>query len=212
MRKKNKKNYPFWWREACKDLSKKDNIMKELIARYSDKSLSTIKNPFYSLSRCIVGQQISVQAADAVWKRLSNNFDIYDEKCFKNAKAIYLKKLGLSERKSNYLIGLSDYMSNNKNYYNYWNKLRDDEVFSKLIEIRGIGPWSIKMFLMFSLNRSDIFSAEDLGLLKAIGKNYYNGKTPDRELANNLSLKWTPWRTAASWFLWRSIDPELVTY
>ena len=183
MRKKNKKNYPFWWREACKDLSKKDNIMKELIARYSDKSLSTIKNPFYSLSRCIVGQQISVQAADAVWKRLANNFDIYDEKCFKNAKPIYLKELGLSERKSDYLIGLSDYMSNNKNCYNYWNKLRDDEVFSKLIEIRGIGPWSIKMFLMFSLNRSDIFSAEDLGLLKAIGKNYYNGKTPDREFS-----------------------------
>ena len=68
------------------------------------------------------------------------------------------------------------------------------------------------MFLIFSLNRSDIFSAEDLGLLKAIGKNYYNGITPDRELANNLSLKWSPWRTAASWFLWRSIDPELVTY
>ena len=82
------------------------------------------------------------------------------------------------------------------NSFKFWKGLGDEEVFSKLINIKGIGPWSIKMFLMFSLNRSDVFSSEDLGLLKAIAKNYYNGVMPDRKLAEKLSLKWVPWRTA----------------
>ena len=211
MKEKNKKNYPVWWRNACDDLSKKDNIMKVLVNKYADSKISTIKNPFYSLSRCIVGQQISVQAADAIWNRLIKNFDIYDENCFKKISPIFLKSFGLSERKSNYLIGLSNYMRNN-NSYNFWNDLEDENIYSRLIELKGIGPWSIKMFLMFSLNRSDIFSSEDLGLLKAIGKNYYNGNMPKKEEAEELALKWSPWRTAASWFLWRSIDPDLVAY
>ena len=210
-RKNNNKNSPDWWEKACKDLSNKDEIMKILIKKYDDSSISTVKNPFFSLSRCIVGQQISVQAADAVWNRLTNKFNIYDENCFKGVKLDFLKSFGLSKRKSQYLIGLSNYMCAN-NSFKFWKGLRDEEVFSKLIKIKGIGPWSIKMFLMFSLNRSDVFSSEDLGLLKAIAKNYYNGVMPDREFAEKLSLKWVPWRTAASWFLWRSIDPELVAY
>ena len=210
-RKNNNKDSPDWWEKACKDLSNKDETMKILIKKYNDSSISTVKNPFFSLSRCIVGQQISVQAADAVWNRLTNKFNIYDENCFKGVRVDFLKSFGLSKRKSQYLIGLSNYMSAN-NSFKFWKGLRDEEVFSKLIKIKGIGPWSIKMFLMFSLNRSDVFSSEDLGLLKAIAKNYYNGVMPDRELAEKLSLKWVPWRTAASWFLWRSIDPELVAY
>ncbi len=211
MKKKNKKNYPVWWSNACEDLSKKDNIMKGLVEKYSDSKISTIKNPFYSLSRCIVGQQISVQAADAIWSRLTQNFDIYDENCFKEVKPNFLKSFGLSERKSDYLIGLSNFMRN-MNSYNFWNDLHDEDIYSRLIKLKGIGPWSIKMFLMFSLNRSDIFSSEDLGLIKAIGKNYYSGSIPKKEEAEELALNWAPWRTAASWFLWRSIDPDLVTY
>ncbi len=211
MKKKKNKEYPEWWEVACNALGKKDIIMQNLINKYTDSCLSTIKNPFYSLSRCIVGQQISVQAADAVWNRLIEGFNIYDANCFKKIKPNFLKSFGLSERKANYLIGLSDYMSEN-NVYKYWNRLEDEEIFSKLIKLKGIGPWSIKMFLIFSLNRRDIFSSEDLGLLKAIGINYYNGKVPNKELAEKLSMTWSPWRTAASWFLWRSIDPNVVTY
>ena len=185
--------------------------MKKLIGNYSDSKISTIKNPFYSLSRCIVGQQISVQAADAIWNRLIKNFDVYNENCFKKIKPEILKSIGLSERKAYYLIGLSNYMSNNNNF-DFWYDLKDEDIYSKLIKLKGIGPWSIKMFLMFSLNRRDIFSSEDLGLIKAIGKNYFNGSIPKKEEAEELALKWTPWRTAASWFLWRSIDPDLVTY
>ncbi|MBF97007.1 MAG: DNA-3-methyladenine glycosylase [Pelagibacterales bacterium] len=206
-----KKTYPNWWNNACEELSQKDKIMKILIKKYSDSKISTIQNPFYSLSRCIVGQQISVQAADAVWNRLRKHFNVYDESCFKKLNPIYLKSFGLSERKSIYLISLSEYMINN-NSYSFWKKLKDEDIYSRLIEIKGIGPWSIKMFLMFSLNRNDIFSSEDLGLIKAIGKNYYDGNIPKKKEAEALALKWAPWRTAASWFLWRSIDPELVAY
>ena len=211
MIKKIKKSYPEWWDKACKELSEKDKIMKKLIGNYSDSKISTIKNPFYSLSRCIVGQQISVQAADAVWKRLVNHFDIYDAGCFKKEKGYFLKSFGLSERKGTYLINLSNYMINN-NSYDFWNNLKDEEIYSRLLNLKGIGPWSIKMFLIFSLNRNDVFSSEDLGLIKAIGINYYNGKTPDKIQSEELALKWSPWRTAACWFLWRSIDPSVVVY
>ena len=185
--------------------------MKGLIVRYSDSTITTIKNPFYSLSRCIVGQQISVQAADAVWGRLINHYDIYDPKCFTNENLSILKRFGLSERKASYLINLSNYLVTN-NSFEFWNNLKDEEIYEKLLKIKGIGPWSIKMFLIFSLNRNDIFSPEDLGLIKAIGKNYYNGKIPEKKQAEELALKWSPWRTAACWFLWRSIDPSVVVY
>ena len=211
MKKNLKKIYPRWWKKACDDLSKKDKIMKDLIENYPSGRISTIKNPFYSLSRCVVGQQISVQAADAVWNRLCQNFDIYDPNCFKKKEPNFLKSFGLSERKAHYLINLSVYMSYN-NSYNFWKNLNDEDIYKNLTNLKGIGPWSVKMFLMFSLNRSDIFSAEDLGLIKAIGKNYYNGVIPSKKEAEVLSGRWAPWRTAASWFLWRSIDPNLVVY
>ena len=185
--------------------------MKKLISTYSDSSISTIKNPFYSLSRCIVGQQISVQAADAVWGRLVNHFDVYDSSCFIKEKNKFLKSFGLSEKKASYLKNLSNYLVDN-NSYNFWYHLKDEEINRRLLKIKGIGPWSIKMFLIFSLNRNDIFSSEDLGLIKAIGKNYYNGSMPDKNQAEELALGWKPWRTAACWFLWRSIDPNVVVY
>ena len=206
-----KKSYPRWWAEACKDLSDKDEVMKKLIVVYSDRKISTIKNPFYSLSRCIVGQQISVQAADAVWARLVSYFDVHDAGCFIKIKESYLKSFGLSERKASYLKNLSNYFVDN-NSFNLWNNLKDEEINSRLLKLRGIGPWSIKMFLIFSLNRNDVFSSEDLGLIKAIGKNYFNGKIPNKKQAEDLALQWKPWRTAACWFLWRSIDPNVVTY
>ena len=206
-----KKNYPDWWDQACEELSKKDETMKGLIVRYPESAITTIKNPFYSLSRCIVGQQISVQAADAVWGRLISHYDIYDPNCFMNESLSLLKGFGLSERKASYLINLSNYMFTN-NSFEFWNNLKDEEIYEKLLKIKGIGPWSIKMFLIFSLNRNDIFSPEDLGLIKAIGKNYYDGKIPEKKQAEELALKWSPWRTAACWFLWRSIDPSVVVY
>ena len=211
MVKKIKKSYPDWWTEACIELSQKDEVMKKLIKFYSESSISTIKNPFYSLSRCIVGQQISVQAADAVWSRLVDYFDVYDASCFIKEKEIFLKSFGLSERKAVYLKNLSSYLVDN-NSYDFWYQLKDEEINIRLSKIKGIGPWSIKMFLIFSLNRKDIFSSEDLGLIKAIGKNYYNGKIPDKKQAEELALKWSPWRTVACWFLWRSIDPNVVVY
>ena len=206
-----KKTYPKWWNEACNELSKRDKVMKKLISNYAGSKVSTIKNPFYSLARCIVGQQISVQAADAVWNRLTNHFEIQDPGCFQKTNKPFLKSFGLSERKSSYLINLSNYMID-KNSYDFWNSLNDEEINNKLLKLKGIGPWSIKMFLIFSLNRKDVFSPEDLGLLKAIGKNYYNGKKPDQKQAEELASKWSPWRTAACWFLWRSIDPSVVVY
>ena len=205
------KNYPTWWKTACLELSENDKIMSRLIEVFNDKRLNTSKNPFFSLAKSIVGQQISVQAADAIWKRLEERYNIYNENCFVKAEIKDLREIGLSQRKSTYLINLSVKLKN-KNNFSFWNKLNDEEVYDKLILFKGIGPWSIKMFLIFCLNRPDVFSKEDIGLVKAIGKNYYNGDRPSIEEVEELSLCWRPWRTVASWFLWRSIDPNVVSY
>ena len=122
-----------------------------------------------------------------------------------------LREIGLSERKAIYIINLSEAMIG-KNNYNYWKDLNNNEVFSTLIKVKGIGPWTIKMFLIFCLNRPDIFSVEDLGLLKAIKKNYLNETAIDKDKAEQIALTWKPWRTLASWYLWRSIDPDVVLY
>ncbi len=202
---------PVWWNTACKELASTDQVMHNLITQYSNNKLSSICNPFYSLSKSIVGQQISVAAASAIWKRLEKKYDILGGCCFQIGDLKDLRKIGLSERKALYLIGLSNNLSD-FNSYSYWTNLNDKEVFSHLIKYKGIGPWSIKMFQIFCLNRPDIFSCDDLGLIRAIGNNYFNGKRIDKNKADDFALKWKPWRTAASWFLWRSIDPEIVLY
>ena len=206
-----KKFEPNWWQQACNDVSKSDPVMKNLIKEYSDNKLSSIRNPFFSLTKSIIGQQISVLAANAIWTRLENKYDILNGCVFKKDDIKKLRDIGLSERKAIYIINLSKAIKG-KNNYNYWKDLTNDQVFSILIKIKGIGPWTIKMFLIFCLNRPDIFSVEDLGLLKAIGKNYLNGLTPDNSQAEYISSAWKPWRTLASWYLWRSIDPEIVLY
>ena len=206
-----KKINPEWWDSACKELSSNDEVMQVLISQYSDNKLSSICNPFYSLSKSIVGQQISVVAASAIWKRLEKKYDILGGCFFQRDDLKDLRNIGLSERKAIYLINLSKNLKD-LNAYTYWKNLNDKEVFSNLIKFKGIGPWSIKMFQIFCLNRPDIFSSDDLGLIKAIGKNYFNGKKIEKNKAENFALKWKPWRTAASWFLWRSIDPEIVLY
>jgi len=208
---KQNKYYPIWWEEGCDNLAKNDKIMKKLINNFSDSKLSSIKNPFFSLSKSIVGQQISVAAASAVWKRLEHKYDMFHGCCFNRNDLNNLKKIGLSERKASYLINLSEKLKD-FNSYDYWNNLNDQEIYSFLIDIKGIGPWSIKMFMIFCLNRPDIFSSDDIGLLKAMGLNYFNDIRPTKNEAESFSLKWKPWRTIASWYLWRSIDPEVVLY
>ena len=202
---------PSWWNEGCKELSNNDSIMKSLINKFNDNKLSSIRNPFYSLCKSIVGQQISVAAASAIWNRLEYKYNIIDGICFKPSDLNQLRKIGLSEKKGIYLINLSK-MLRDFNTYSYWSKLDDQDIYSALIKIKGIGPWSIKMFMIFCLNRPDIFSSDDIGLLKAIGKNYFNNIRPTKNEAEIFSLQWKPWRTLASWYLWRSIDPEVVLY
>ena len=203
--------YPDWWEKAITSISNNDIIMKKLINKYPDNKLSSAKNPFYSLSKSIVSQQISVAAASAIWTRLENHFNMVEGCCFKKNDTATLRKIGLSERKALYLINLSNNLEK-FNDFSYWEKLSDEKIFSTLIEFKGIGPWSIKMFLIFCLNRPDIFSAEDLGLTKAVEKNYFKGKSVDKNKIENFAIKWKPYRTLASWYLWRSIDPETVEY
>ena len=203
--------YPNWWQEAKTSISEKDLVMKALISKFSDSKLSSLRNPFFSLSKSIVGQQISVAAASAIWKRLENKYNIRKGYCFSLSDLDNLRTIGLSERKSLYLINLSESLKN-KNDFNFWKNLNDEKIFSILIKFKGIGPWTIKMFLIFCLNRPDVFSVEDLGLLKAVQKNYFKGQNLDKEKIENFSFRWKPYRTLASWFLWRSIDPETVIY
>ena len=206
-----KTHYPDWWQNAKISISERDEVMKGLISKFSDSKLSSLRNPFFSLSKSIVGQQISVAAASAIWKRLENKYDIKKGCCFSKNDLHNLRTIGLSERKSLYLINLSKSLKNS-NDFNFWKDLNDEKIFSILINFKGIGPWSIKMFLIFCLNRPDVFSIEDLGLLKAVQKNYFKGQNLDKDKIEKFSFRWKPYRTLASWFLWRSIDPETIVY
>ena len=211
MVKKIKKSYPDWWAEACIELSQKDEVMKKLIKFYSDSSISTIKNPFYSLSRCIVGQQISVQAADAVWGRFSALVGEISPELILKPTPEALKNCGLSARKVEYIRGISETWT--KEYAEIdWEILSDDEVKRKLIALRGVGPWTAEMILMFSLLRPDIFPIDDIGAIRAIENIYNGGEVMSKEDLLDQAENWAPWRTVATWFLWRTIDDEPVEY
>ena len=207
----NKDNIPDYWEKACIELSEKDSILKKIIEKHKQPFLSSRGDIFYTLVRSIVGQQISVYAADAVWERLEKCVQqITPEQFIKQSKED-LRNCGLSFRKIEYILGIAETWNND--YKNIkWNLLVDEEVKKKLISLRGVGPWTAEMILMFSLLRPDIFPVDDIGAIRAMEKLYNNGKKMDKKELMKKAEDWIPWRTVATWYLWRTIDDEPVEY
>jgi DNA-3-methyladenine glycosylase II len=202
---------PAYWEEAKGELMKRDRIMRKLIPQFVDMQLDGRKEPFMTLARSIVGQQISVKAADAIWQR-------FLALCPKCTPAQVIKagpallECGLSKRKAEYILDLAEHFKSKRLHVDSWSDMHDEDVIAELIQIRGIARWTAEMFLIFNLHRPNILPLDDLGLLKGISLNYFSGEPVSRSDAREVAANWEPWCSVATWYLWRSLDPMPVQY
>ena len=207
------KRPPFYWNKTKRALSKKDPVLRKIIKKYNKGFLTTRNNPFFSLCRTIVGQQISTKAADSIWLK-------FEKKCKRriNPSTILkissqnLRGVGLSRQKISYLKNISKAFRNKSFDMKEIKKMTDDEAISYITKIKGLGVWSAEMFLMFNLNRPDIFPIKDIGLLRAISKNYKTSYPPSKRFLDKISRLHNGNRTMFTWYMWRSIDPTDVEY
>ena len=202
---------PDYWEKGKKELKKIDKNIKKIIELYEFPSLTTRENMFYTLIRSIVGQQISVRAADTIWDKIVNEAkEIRPEKIYSMDENT-MRNCGLSKRKVEYMKAVSEKWLNGYDKIN-WHELSDEDVTEKLVEIRGIGKWTAEMILIFTLMRPDIFPMGDIGAIRALEKIYNKGQKMNKEQIEEIVKRWKPWRTIATWYLWRSIDPVPVQY
>ena len=204
---------PKYWNKAKKYLSKKDKIMKILIEKYKHKTLTTRKDIFFSLCKSIIGQQISVAAANSVFKKFKSacNGKI-NPKIVKKITIQKLKKCGLSKQKAKGIKELSIKFSNKSFNPKLIKKMNDEEAIVYLSTLRQIGRWSAEMILLFTFNRENIWPIQDIGLLRAISNNYKKKYLPPKNFVNFLRKRFSPYCSVATWYLWRSIDDEPIQY
>lgn len=191
---------PDYWLLAAAELSAVDPVMAELAERYAGLSLASRGDAFGTLARSIVGQQISVRAADAVWTR------------FRAAGPGGLAGCGLSQRKIEYLCDLAAHFADGRLDPGGWAELDDATLIAELCTVRGIGRWTAEMFLIFNLLRPDVYPLDDIGLQRAICQHYFAGERQPRRTLAEFGERWRPWRSVATWYLWRSLDPLPVEY
>lgn len=228
-----KKIYPEYWQEASKELSKRDIILKALIKEYSDTKLYSNQDPFRTLIKSVVGQQISVKAADSIWSRLEARLGtdlLFSD--FLNPSEENLREIGFSRMKINYSINISNYLNNifissdlyepeknltrpclgnlQKTILNkYFDSLDSKQLRKELLAIKGVGEWTLEMFQIFYLMDANVFPVKDIGLINTIKKLYGINELGE---IKKLAKKWEPYRTVATWYLWRSLDDEPVQY
>lgn len=204
---------PDYWEEACAELMKHDRILKKLIPKHGLGFLRIRGDAFTTLARSIVGQQISVAAAQSVWSKVllaSKNKVI--PKNILTLSVDDLRAAGLSGRKVEYIRDLAEHFDSGRLHANQWKGMEDEAIIKELCGIRGIGRWTAEMFLIFNMIRPNILPLDDAGLIKAISVNYFSGEPVSRHEAREVAANWAPWRTVATWYMWRSIDPKPVEY
>ena len=207
------KTPPRYWNKAKKKLSKRDPVLRKIIKNYKKGFLTTRNNPFYSLCRTIVGQQVSVASADAIWSK-------FTKKCKKKIRpkvilkisSRVLKSAGLSRQKISYIKIISKSFDDKSFSVRKIKKMNDVDAIEYITKLKGLGVWSAEMFLMFNLNRPDIFPVKDIGLLRAISKNYKVSYPPSGKFLEKISKLHSGYRTVFTWYMWRSIDPTDVEY
>lgn len=199
---------PAYWEEAKIHLMKRDRILRKIIPMYPDEWLQPPADPFVTLIRAIIGQQVSRRTADAVWVRFANSFDTQTtpEKVL-GFDVESLRKVGLPKRKAEYILDLATHFDQAKVDPDAWHDMDNEAIIKELCAIRGIGRWTAEMFLIFNLHRADVLPLDDAGLIKAISQHYYSGEPVSRFEAREVAQAWTPWCTVATWYLWRSLDP-----
>lgn len=207
---------PDYWDDACKHLSKRDRVLRKLIPQFGEARLQGRGDAFTTLARSIVGQQISVKAAQAVWDRFAAMVSGPSTRIppaeVLDLPADGLRAAGLSARKVEYLRDLASHFDSGAVHVRQWALMDDEAIIEELIAIRGIGRWTAEMFLIFHLMRPNVLPLDDLGLLKGISVNYFSGEPVSRAEAREVSEAWTPFRSVATWYIWRSLDPLPVEY
>ena len=207
---------PAFWDEACRHLVKRDRKMKKLIPRFGEARLHSRGDAFTTLARSIVGQQISVKAAQSVWDRFAKTADASATHLLPATVAALavptMREAGLSARKCEYLLDLARHFADDRVQESVWQDMDDDAIIDELVAIRGIGRWTAEMFLIFHLMRPNVMPLDDLGLIKGISQNYFSGEPVSRAEAREVGEAWAPFRSVATWYIWRSLDPEPVEY
>ena len=203
---------PDYWQNASLCLAQADAVMAGLVARFSGGSVVSRGDPFSTLVRSIVGQQISVRAADSVWQRLSCALPSMTPAAVLSSAPDVLRASGLSARKVDYLKDLASHFADGRIVPGRWAAMRDAEIIAELMTVRGIGVWTAEMFMIFNQLRPDVFPLDDIGLQKAVALHYLAGARPSRAELAQLGERWRPWRSVATWYLWRSLDPVPVAY
>ncbi len=207
---------PEYWDEACRHLAKRDRVMKKLIPQFGEARLQSKGDAFTTLARSIVGQQISVKAAQSVWERFVAAVGGPTARLAPAAVLALstesLRGAGLSARKSEYLADLARHFESGAVHVRQWQQMDDQAIIDELVAIRGIGRWTAEMFLIFHLMRPDVMPLDDLGLLKGISLSYFSGEPVSRAEAREVGDAWAPYRSVATWYIWRSLDPLPVDY
>ena len=203
---------PDYWAEACAHLAKRDRVMKRLIPRFGDACLQSRGDAFVTLARSIVGQQISVKAAQSVWNRFEALPRRLAPAQVLKLKVDDMRAAGLSARKVEYLVDLALHFDSGRIHVDEWQAMDDEAIIAELVAIRGIGRWTAEMFLMFHLLRPDVLPLDDVGLINGISLNYFSGEPVSRSEAREVAAAWAPWRTVATWYMWRSLEPIPVAY
>ena len=203
---------PTYWQQAIGELAVRDRILRELMQRYPEVALASRGDAFATLARSIVGQQISTKASENVWQRLLALLPEVSPAALTSVGGDALASCGLSQRKVGYLKDLSLHFLEGTLAVAHWADMDDEAIIADLMQVRGIGRWTAEMFLIFNLQRPDVLPLDDFGLQRAMSM-YYNAGQPLSKLKMRvIAGQWQPWRSVATWYLWRSLHPAAIGY
>jgi DNA-3-methyladenine glycosylase II len=204
---------PEYWDKAKRVLARRDPVMGAIMRGHPGVYMTVRGEPFMTLARAICGQQISVKAAQSVWDRVCICLEQkISPEAVVAADRKNLRACGLSDRKTEYIADLAQHFVDGKIHARHWPQMSDEDIIAELTDVRGIGRWTAEMFLMFNLLRPDVFPLDDLGLQKGIRVAYFKGRKTSLKRMKKLGETWRPWRSVATWYLWRSLDPVPVEY
>jgi DNA-3-methyladenine glycosylase II len=202
---------PEYWDDACRHLTRRDRVMKKLIPQFGEARLQSRGDAFTTLARSIVGHQISVKAAQSVWQRFSALLEAPGTRLQPTSvlalDAPRMREAGLSARKIEYLKDLARHFDDGTVHVRQWQQMDDEAIIEELVAIRGIGRWTAEMFLIFYLLRPNVLPLDDIGLLRGISLSYFSGEPVSRAEAREVGDAWAPFRSVATWYIWRSLDP-----
>ena len=205
-----------YWDEACRHLCKRDRVMRKLIPSCGEVRLQSRGDAFTTLARSIVGQQISVKAAQTVWERflglMEDSSRPLEPGMVLALDGPSMRAAGLSARKVEYLCDLAQHFESGSVHVGQWLHMDDEAIVDELVAIRGIGRWTAEMFLIFHLLLPNVLPLDDLGLIKGISHNYFSGEPVSRAEAREVGEAWAPFLSVATWYIWRSLDPVSTEY